>query len=467
MSTFGLIVCNRSFFPDHVIASARQELIDNLTVWGHQSVVLSESDTKGGGVETIEDARACAKLFRENSEKIEGLIICMPNFGDELSVTEAVRQSKLTVPILVQACPDNLDKLDLANRRDAFCGKMSVCNNFRQCGIQYTLTSKHTCALSSEDFKQDVSRFAGICRVVSGLKNARIGAIGARPDAFHTVRYSEKLLQRAGIDVSVIDMSMILHHARNISDQKLIDTKIAKMKDYGHVNPEATAKQIDHQARLSIAIESFVEEEACTASAVQCWDAVQTDYGVATCLPMSMMGMKGKPSACEMDVMGAVSMLALYLASDVPPMLQDWNNNYGDDDNRCINVHCSNFPSCVFDQKPEIGYLDVLSTTLGVENCFGACKGRVKAGPMTFLRVSTDDTKGRIRCYVGEGYFTDDPLETFGGITVCHVNNMNGLFHYICEEGFEHHVALTQAVCADVLEEALAKYMGWSVYRHR
>ena len=467
MSTFGLIVCNRSFFPDHVVASARQELVDNLTKWGHQSIVLTENETKGGGVETIEDARACAALFRQHADEIEGIIISMPNFGDELSVTEAVRQSKLNVPILVQACPDDLDKLDLANRRDAFCGKMSVCNNFRQCGIQYTLTKKHTCAISSPEFQEDVNRFSSICRVVKGLKTARIGAIGARPDAFHTVRYSEKLLQRAGIDVSVIDMSMILHHARNIDDQAMIDAKIAAMNDYGHVSPEATAEQIDHQARLSIAIEDFVEREGCTASAVQCWDAVQTDYSVATCLPMSMMGLQGKPSACEMDVMGAVSMLALYLASEVPPMLQDWNNNYGTHEDRCINVHCSNFPSCVFDKKPEIGYLDVLSTTLGVENCFGACKGRVKAGPMTFLRISTDDTAGQIRCYVGEGEFTDDPLDTFGGITVCRVDNMDGLLHYICEEGFEHHIALTQASCADVLEEALTKYMGWMVHRHR
>ena len=466
MSTFALIVANRSFFPDHVIASARREMIERLTEWGHASIVLSEDETKGGGVESIQDARACAALFRRHTDEIDGVIICMPNFGDELSVTEAIRQSRLEVPILIQASPDDLDRLDLANRRDAFCGKISVCSNLRQCGIKYTLTRQHTCAISSQSFAEDVARFSAICRVVKGLKSARVAAIGARPDAFHTVRYSEKLLQRAGIDVSVVDMSMILHTARSISDQVLIDQKTAEMKEYGVVNPQATAGQIDHLIRLSLAIEQFVQENGCSASAVQCWDAVQTDYGVATCLPMSMMGMQGKPSACEMDVMGAVSMLALYLASEQPPMLQDWNNNYGDDQDRCVNVHCSNFPACVFEKKPEIGYLDVLATTLGPENCFGACKGRVKPGPMTYLRISTDDTAGRIRCYLGEGSFTDDALDTFGGVTVCQVNNLNGLLNYICEQGYEHHVALTQAVCADTLEEALSKYMGWSVYRH-
>ena len=466
MATFGLIVCNRSFFPDHVVAAGREELVSCLSKWGHKSVSLTEADTKGGGVETIQDARKCAELFRKHADDIDGIIISMPNFGDELSVTEAVLQSKLNVPILIQASNDDLNKLDLANRRDAFCGKISVCNNFRQCGIKYSLTDRHTCSVNSPEFEADVNKFAAVCDVVKGLTNARIAAIGARPDAFHTVRYSEKLLQRAGINISVVDMSMILHHARSISDQSLIDAKIAEFEEYGNMNEQATAEQIDHQARLSIAIEAYVDENECTASAVQCWDAVETDYGVATCLPMSMMGMRGKPSACEMDVMGALSMQALLLAGGTPPMLQDWNNNYGNEQDKCINVHCSNFPSCVFDKKPEIGYLDVLSTTLGVENCFGACKGRVKPGPMTYLRVSTDDCDGKIRYYVGEGEFTDDPLDTFGGITVCKVNDMNGLMKYICEQGFEHHIAISQSTCADVLEEALGKYLGWSVYRH-
>jgi L-fucose isomerase-like protein len=455
MATFGLIVCNRSFFPDHVVAAGRKELVDCLAQWGHDSVVLTENETKGGGVETIQDARKCAQLFRENAAKIDGIIISMPNFGDELSVTEVITQAKLNVPILIQASNDQLDKLDLANRRDAFCGKISVCNNFRQCGIKFSLTEKHTCQVNSP-----------VCDVVKGLTNARIAAIGARPDAFHTVRYSEKLLQRSGINVSVVDMSMILHHARSINDQSLIDAKIAEIKEYGNVSNDASPEQIDHEARLSIAIESYVDDNECTSSAVQCWDAVETDYGVATCLPMSMMGMRGKPSACEMDVMGALSMQALLLAGGVPPMLQDWNNNYGSEPDKCINVHCSNFPSCVFEKTPEIGYLDVLSTTLGVENCFGACKGRVAPGPMTYLRISTDDCEGKIRCYVGEGEFTDDPLDTFGGITVCKVDNMNGLMKYICEQGFEHHIAISQSSCADVLEEAIGKYLGWDVYRH-
>ncbi len=465
MATFGLIIGNRSFFPDHVVASARRDLVATLAGWGHASVVLSEADTKGGGVETISDARKCAELFKV-APTLDGILVCMPNFGDELSIAEAIRRSGRAVPVLIQAVPDDPDRLDLANRRDSFCGKISLCNNLRQLGIPFTLTSKHVSRLDSASFRDDVARFAAVCRIVSGLRTARIGAIGARPDAFHTVRYSEKLLQKAGIDVAVVDLSMILHEARAWKDEAAIRAKIAEFEAYGTVEPGVPVESVEKLARLTLALEAFVEENGCTASAIQCWDSVQKDYGVATCLPMSLMGMKGKPSACEMDVMGALSMRVLLDASGVPPMLQDWNNNYADEPDKCINIHCSNYPACQFETKPDIGYLDILSTTLGRSACFGACKGRVKAGPMTYLRVSTDDAAGRIRCYVGEGDFTDDPLDTFGGVSVCRVPDLEGLLRYLCAEGFEHHVAITQGHVADAIEEALRTYMGWEVHRH-
>lgn len=466
MSTFGIIVANRSFFPDHVVAESRKELIQVLESLGHQVVALSEMVTKGGGVETIQEARICAELFQQKRQVIDGIIICMSNFGDELSVTEAVRKSGLSVPLLVQASPDSLDKLDLSNRRDSFCGKISVCNNLRQNGIPFSLTKEHTSALFSESFKADITWFSAVCQVVKGLRNAKIAAIGARPDAFHTVRYSEKLLQRMGIDVSVVDMSMILHRARELAEDDRLLAKIAEIKTYGKIDSQVTEEQLNKLSRFCLSIQDYVDENECTASAVQCWDAVEIDYGVAACLPMSMMGMAGKPSACEMDVCGALSMQALLLAGEVPPMLQDWNNNYGATMDTCITVHCSNFPKSVFQNEPEIGYLDILSTTLGTKNCFGTCKGRVRAGAMTYLRITTDDCSGKIRCYLGEGEFTNDPLDTFGGVAVCHVERLNELMKYICKEGFEHHVALSQSSSADVLEEALGLYLGWEVYRH-
>ena len=283
---------------------------------------------------------------------------------------------------------------------------------------------------------------------------------------FRTVRYSEKLLQQAGITVETEDFSEIMADIDAITDEKLIAEKVAEIRAYGNIAEGIEDYKVVKQAKLCIAIENWMRDHHCVASAIQCWDSPEANYGCAMCLVMSMMGQKGMPSACETDVMGAVSMLALLKASGIPPIYQDWNNNYKNEPNKCINVHCSNYPACAFSQKPEIANLDILATTLGTDVSFGALKGRVRPSEMTYLKVSTDDKNGRIRCYLGEGKFTDDDLPTFGGVAVCEVPEMNKLMHHLTRNGYEHHVALVQTACADVLEEALGNYLGWDVYRH-
>ncbi len=466
MSTFGVLISNRSFFPDHLVLTAREQLLRKLAEWGHKVVTLSPEDTQMGQTMTYDEAVKCAALFRKHTDEIDGVIICLPNFGEEAGIADAIRLSRLDCPILIQACDDDFDKLQLENRRDAFCGKLSLCNNLYQYGIKYTLTARHTCAIESDAFAADVARFASVCAVVKAMRTARIAQIGARVQPFRTVRYSEKLLQASGISVETEDFSEILADVAALTDEERIKGKVAEIRAYGNIAAGISDEKVIRQAKLCLAIEDWMAAHHCDASAVMCWDSVEANYGCAACLSMSMMGMKGLPSACETDVMGAVSMLALLRASGVPPIYQDWNNNYKNEPNKCINVHCSNYPACAFDGKPEIGNLDILATTLGTEVSFGALKGRVKAGPMTFLKISTDDKRGKIKCYLGEGAFTKDPLPTFGGVAVCEVNDLNGLMRHLTQNGYEHHVAIVQAAVADVLEEALSNYMSWEVYRH-
>lgn len=466
MATFGVIISNRSFFPDHLVLTAREKLLRCLTEWEHDFITLSTEDTFMGETMTYEEAQKCAALFRKHADEIDGIIVCLPNFGEETGVADAIRWSRLECPILIQACDDDFDKLQLENRRDAFCGKLSLCNNLRQYGIRYSLTSRHTCPVDGEEFHRDVERFARICAVVKSMRTARIAQIGARVMPFRTVRYSEKLLQRSGITVETEDFSEILADIEALTDEQQIGEKMAEIRAYGNICPGISDEKLRRQAKMCIVIENWMAQHHCDASAIQCWDTPEANYGCAMCLCMSMMGQKGMPSACETDVMGAVSMLALLKAAGIPPIYQDWNNNYKNEQNKCINVHCSNYPACAFNEKPEIGNLDILATTLGTDVSFGALKGRVRAGEMTYLKISTDDVTGRIRCYLGEGTFTDDPLPTFGGVAVCEVPDLNGLMHYLTRHGYEHHVALVQASCADILEEALGTYIGWEVYRH-
>ena len=467
MSTFGVIISNRSFFPDHLVRTAREKLMAAMEQWGHQVIALSPEDTYLGQTMTYEEAKKCAALFRAHSDEIEGIIVCLPNFGEETGVADAIKMSGLNVPILIQACDDDLDKLQLENRRDAYCGKLSLCNNLYQYGIPYTLTARHTCPVDSEEFHADVERFARVCAVVKALRTARIAQLGARVTPFRTVRYSEKLLQQAGISVITEDMSEIFADAWLMQDDDpRVLAREAEIRAYGNICPGIAREKVLKQAKLSLTIDQWMADHECVASAVQCWDSVEANYGCAACLSMSMMSSRGLPSACETDVMGAVSLLALLKASGVAPVYQDWDNNYGSDTDRCVNVHCSNYPAAAFREKPEIANLDILATTLGTEYSFGALKGRVRPDKMTFLKVSTDDRRGVIKCYLGQGEFTDDPLETFGGVAVCHVKNLDGLMHYVAKNGFEHHVAIVQAECADILEEALGNYLGWEVYRH-
>ena len=467
MSTFGVIISNRSFFPDHLVRTAREKLMAAMEQWGHQVIALSPEDTFLGQTMTYEEAKKCAALFRAHSAEIEGVIVCLPNFGEETGVADAIKMSGLNVPILIQACDDDLDKLQLENRRDAYCGKLSLCSNLYQYGIPYSLTARHTCPVDSEEFHADVERFARVCAVVKALRTARIAQLGARVTPFRTVRYSEKLLQQAGISVITEDMSEIFADAWLLQDDDpRVLAREAEIRAYGNICPGIAREKVLKQAKLSLTIDQWMADHECVASAVQCWDSVEANYGCAACLSMSMMSSRGLPSACETDVMGAVSLLALLKASGVAPVYQDWDNNYGGDTDRCVNVHCSNYPAAAFREKPEIANLDILATTLGTEYSFGALKGRVRPDKMTFLKVSTDDRRGVIKCYLGQGEFTDDPLETFGGVAVCHVKNLDGLMHYVAKNGFEHHVAIVQAECADILEEALGNYLGWEVYRH-
>lgn len=464
---FGLIVTTRSFFPSHLVKTAKEAMIRKLTELGYGYITVSEEMTQYGAVLTYEEAKVCAELFKQHREEISGIICCLPNFGEELGVAEAIQLAGLDVPVLIQACNDDFYKLDMANRRDAFCGKISLCNNLYQRGIPYTLTKMHTCDIDSESFTEDLIRFAGVCRVVGGLKGARIAMLGARPVAFNTVRYSEKILQKHGISVQTVDFSEVIFHARNYSDKEKVEAKVQEIREYGAVAPFVDGVLLERQAKLCLAIEEYVDKLDCDASSVQCWDSVEDNYGCATCLAMSMMSDKGKPSACESDVTGALSMLSAYLAAGTAPALMDWNNNIREDEDCCICLHCSNFAKSFFaTDKIEIECLDVLGSTLGKENCFGACKGQVAPGPMTYVRFSTDDSKGQLKMYVGEGMFDDEELPTKGGLANCKVKNLQTLLRYICDNGFEHHVCFVRGHVADVLEEA-AKYMDVECYRHR
>ena len=342
-STLGVIIGNRDFFPDKLVAEARKELSVFLSRLNITPIMLGETDSKLGGVETFAEAQACAALFRKHADQIDGVLVVLPNFGDEKGIAETLKLAGLNVPVLIQAYPDDLNKLDVVNRRDAWCGKISVCNNLHQFGIKYTLTTKHVTRLEDEEFKKDLTDFVAVCRVVKGLKKVRIGAIGARPTAFNTVRYSEKLLQRNGISVTTVDLSEILGNADKLTanDQSVKD-KLEKIHAYTPTGKTPNEKLVQI-AKLDVVLEEFMQANALDCTAIQCWTSLQQNFGCNICTNMSMMSENMLPSGCEVDVTGTLTMYAMQLASNSPSALVDWNNNYADDDTKCVLFHCGNW----------------------------------------------------------------------------------------------------------------------------
>lgn len=465
---FGIIIGTRAYFNSELAKDVRKQLLRTLADEGYDYVILPEDATPTGSssIETREDGLKCAELFRQNRDRIDGIIVSLPNFGFEIGIINAISVADLNVPILVQACDDENDKVDLDSRRDAFCGKISVCNNLYQYGIPFTDTTLHTYSIYSELLAKDINKFAGICRVVNGLRHARIGAIGARPAGFQTVRASEKLLQKSGITVVPVDLSEILGAARKIEDTDVeLLKKLEEIKCYAVVPKEYNDKLV-LQAKFGVAVERWIEANQIDAVAVQCWDSLEQNYGCAACVTMSMLGEKLLPAACEVDIAGDVSMYALTLAAQCQSALLDWNNNFAEDRNKCVCTHCGNFPKSFVRNDLKLGTLGVLGRTLGKVNTFGAVYGKVTKGDFTFFRISTDDTKGVIKAYLGTGEITDDPYGMDGCIAVTKVDNLQILMKHICKNGFEHHVAMVRNDVKDILNEAIEGYLGWNLYVH-
>jgi L-fucose isomerase-like protein len=466
-TTLGVIIGNRGFFPSKLCEEGRATVLKVLKEEGIDAVALSSEDTPYGSVETYAQAKQCAELFKKHREKIDGILVSLPNFGDERGVADTIRLAGLNVPVLIQAFPDDMNRMTIEQRRDSFCGKMSSCNNLWQYGIPYSLTTTHTVDPESTEFRKDLADFAATCRVVRGLRGARFGQVGARPAAFTTVRYSEKILETYGISVESLDLSEAFGRADRLkSDDAEVKAKLKAIKGYTKTEG-VSAQALDKMARFAVVMDHFMEDNELVGTAVQCWTSMEEYFGVVPCTVMSMLSNTLKPSACETDITGLIGMYAMVLASGRPSALLDWNNNYGKDQDKGVVFHCSNLPQDIFGGEAVMDYQEIIAGSVGKENTYGTVVGKIKPTPLTYCRVSTDDNYGMIRAYIGEGRITEDTVETFGGYGVVEIPEFQTLLRYICENGFEHHVAVNPTLVADAVCEAMDKYLEWDVYYHQ
>jgi L-fucose isomerase-like protein len=465
-STLGLIVGNRDVFPAELARQGREEMIALLGKENIDLVVLGPNDTPDGVVMTWKDAEKCAKLFRDNASRIDGIFITLPNFGDERAVADSVKLSGLKVPVFVHAWPDKVGEFSIEHRRDSFCGKLSICNNLKQYGIAYSVGKQHVVSPHSEEFTRELRWFVDVCRVARGMKGARIGSIGERTTPFKTVRFSEKLLEASGISVESKSLVETVDEINALADtDPRVEAKLMKLTGYLPSTKDIPGKAMKTTAKLGVVLENWVGEYHINSYAIQCWSAMQSALKIFPCSIMSMMSDDMFPSACEVDVMGAVAMYALQLAGGGASALFDWNNNYGDDPDKLVLFHCSN-TALSFMKEAKAGLNAMAIKGNPHDSCFCTLHGTLKPGPVGWARISTDDEKGRIIGCIGDGVITPENAQTFGTTGVMTMPHTQKFLYFLTANGFEHHMALNYSPRTDVLYEAFSKYMGWKIYWH-
>lgn len=455
--TFALYFGNRGFFPGELIASAREEVKEAVKKAGYDYICMDESLTKYGAVETPVEGKIYADFLKENEGKFQGVILCLPNFGDENGGVVALRDA--SVPILVQAYPDEIGKMDFAHRRDAMCGKFAMCNVLRQADIPFTLTEKFVVSPSDESFIKDLNKFAGVCRVVRGMKKVNVGAIGARTTAFKTVRVDEMALQKRGINVESIDLSDIFARMKNVLPERIQEKKeeILKITSFSGYPEEKLSKMATFQAVM----EDVIKEYNLDAFALRCWSEFQTEFGIAPCTSLCLFNEMGISAACEVDVPNAVMMRALTLASGNAATILDFNNNYGNEENKVILFHCGPSPISMLEEKGEVIEHLMFKKSYGEGSGVGVNKGRLKSGDITFGSLKTEN--GKICAFVSDGKFTDDEIEKefFGSGKVLEKKGINDISNYMAQSGYKHHLGIVFSDCKDIIREAFEKYLDF------
>lgn len=460
-STFALFFGNRGFFPAALIASARQELECELNILGHSVLLLDAEATRHGAVETPQEGEVYAAFLRANRGRFDGVIVCLPNFGDETGAVAALKDAG--VPIWVQAYPDEFEKMGPSVRRDSFCGKISVMDVFRQYGVKFTALKPHTVKPGSAAFTANIDEFDKICRVVKGVKGMVVGAIGARTTPFKTVRIDEVTLQRHGITIETFDLSDVFLRMKAVRPQEPAYAEKAQALRIAATWQNVPEQAFENLVRLGVTLDGLASEARLDAMAIRCWTEMQVQMGISPCVAMGVLNESGLAAACEVDLGNAVVMRALHLASGDPVGLLDWNNNYGDEADKCILFHCGPMPRSLMQSQGQIADHAILINSVGAGNAYGCNVGRIKPMEFTFGSLMTDE--GRVKMYLGEGRFTSDPIpEIFFGVAgVAEIRNLQDVLLHIGIHGHRHHVSITPGNLQAPLRHALGHYLDFEV----
>lgn len=456
--TFALAFANRGMMPGELIYGAREDMIQAVTNAGYDYIAMDPSLTRFGGIETRAEGRLYAKWLKEHEGQYDGVIFCMPIFADENGAITALQDAG--VPILMQAYPDEIGKMDFQHRRDAFCGKFSVTDVFTQYQVPFTVLKPHVVHPLSPKFQENLRDFAAICRVVNGMKRFNIGCIGARTTAFKTVRFDEITMQKYGINVESIDLSELFFKVNQLADDdEAVVKRIGELNDYADFSHVPDPNMLN-LAKVSVVLDQYIEDYQLDALSLRCWNEMEDQLHVAPCVLLGYLNDRGIVASCEIDMCSALTMRAMSLASEQPSAVLDWNNNYGDDENKVILFHCGSTAQGLMTQKGTVTSHKMIDKTNPGAG-WGTDEGRIKPFPTTISNCQTKD--GKILIYASEGEFTDDPIEDsyFGCAGVCQIPDLQNKLIRLAKGGFKHHTTIGVGHMKDILKEAFTTYLHW------
>ncbi|MDO4277009.1 MAG: hypothetical protein Q4D16_25390 [Eubacteriales bacterium] len=455
-----LLIANRGFFPSSVIEAAREDMRQAAKNSGVELLEMDSSLTHYGAVETRQEGELYADFLAQNYGLYDGLIICLPNFGDENGIKEAIKD--VEVPILLQAYPDEPGKLGFADRRDAFCGKLGLCAVLKQMKTKFTSGEPFVMHPLSSEFKGELDDFVAVCRIVKRMKHMRIGVLGARTTAFKSVRFDESALESLGADVETLDLSQVFSRIRDIQDNdprlEIWEELIRRVSDVS----DAPSYSILNQCKLGVVMEQLQSEMKLDVMAIRCWSELQYEFKITPCTVMGILNEKGIPVVCETDVTNGPAMLALSLASDGAAGCLDINNNYGREMEKCILFHCGPLPASLLCSSGHMEEHKMFVKTQG-ENCsWGVNVGRIRPGTITVCGMRTED--GQVRYFTERAEVMDIHIEEdfFGTYGVVEIPGLQKKLRHMSEEGFRHHAIITQGDQTRRIREALFNYLGYT-----
>lgn len=456
--TFALAFCNRGFMPGELIYEARDDMVKAVTDAGYNYIMMDKELTRFGGIETRDEGLLYAKWLKAHQGEYDGVIFSMPIFADENGAITALQDAG--VPILMQAYPDEIGKMDFQHRRDAYCGKFSVTDVFTQYNVPFTVLKPHVVHPLSDAFQENLRDFAAICRVVNGMKRFNLGCIGARTTAFKTVRFDEIALQKNGINVESFDLSEVFDKIdAKTDDDPVVAAKIERLKNYTDFSQVPTRNMLN-LGKLAVVIDEYIDEYHLDALALRCWNEMEDHLHVCPCVLLSELNDRGIVASCEIDMCSAICMRAMNLATEKPTAVLDWNNNYADDENKVILFHCGSVAQSLMSGRGMVSNHKMFDKT-NPGSGWGCNEGRIKAMPVTISNCQTKD--GKILIYASEAQFTDDPIESsyFGCAGVAEIPNLQDKLIRLARGGFKHHTAIANGHVKDILKEAFTTYLHY------